>query len=78
VALHGAPGDAGVLAMVRTLHCVASGGVDHLDDAFVLVGSGPHGAELVVQIVDPVFTVSASPLADGDVAQSHAMGDGGV
>ena len=83
-ALHGGLGYAGVLghAAHAPLRGVGrldlEGGVDHVGNPFVLVGAGPPGTQFVVQALKAPLPVAAAPLADGDVAQPHALGDGGV
>ena len=54
------------------------GGVDHLNHALVFMGSGPPGPQFVVQAPKSLLEVATASLADGDVAQSHAPGDGRV
>ena len=83
-ALHGGFGDAGVFghgahAPLRGVGRLGlKGGVDDLGDALVLVGTGPSGAQFVVQPFEAEFSVAPAPFADGHVAQPHALGDGGV
>ena len=53
-------------------------GVNDLGDAFVLVGSGAPGAQLIVQSLETVLEEAFAPLADGGVGQTHPFGDGRV
>lgn len=82
--LHGGLGDAGMFGhgADAPMGCIGrpvlQRGVDHLCDTVVLVGTGAAGAQFVVETFEALFEVPAAPFADGDVADTEPLRDGGV
>ncbi len=70
----------GASCPLRAADCglALQGPVDHLGHLVILMGAGPSGPELVVQILQAKLQVALPPLAHAHPPQPDSIGDGGV